>query len=177
MSELETARLVLRRWRESDLDAYAAMCADPPVMRYVGGQPFTREQSEQQMREFMRHWDEHGFGLWATEDKGSARFIGFIGLTTHAWWPGVEVGWRLDQAFWGRGLASEGAAASLRHGFEELGLEEIISIHDPENVASRRVMEKNGMTFQQEAVLPHSQARVWIYEIRRPTWEARRATR
>ena len=100
--------------------------------------------------EFVRYWKERGFGLWAVEEKSSATFIGFIGLLYHEEWPEgehkTEVGWRLDRSLWGRGLATEGARASLHYGFEELGLERIISIAVPENVASLRVMEKLGMT-------------------------------
>ena len=170
MSELETARLLLRGWREDDLDPYARMCADPEVMRYVGGTPFTREQSERQLRDFMAHWEEHGFGLWAAVHKADDRFIGFVGLMTHTWFPGVEVGWRLDRGYWGRGLAPEGAAESLRYGFEDLGLDRIVSIHEPDNAASRRVMEKNGLTFDLETVLPHNQTLVWVYAITREQW-------
>jgi RimJ/RimL family protein N-acetyltransferase len=175
MSDLATPRLRLRRWRDDDLDPYARICADPEVMRYLGGKPYTRAQSEQQMRGFLEHWDEHGFGLWAVDHVDDDRFIGFIGLSTHTWFPGVEVGWRLDREYWSRGLATEGAAESLRFGFEELGLDRIVSIHQPANVASRRVMEKNGLTFDLETVLPHSQLLVWVYAITRPQWEAQPA--
>ena len=106
MSDRVTTRLRLRRWRDDDLDAYARVCADPEVMRYLGGTPFTRDQSEQQMRAFMEHWSERGFGLWAVDHLDDDQFIGFIGLSTHTWFPGVEVGWRLDRAYWGRGQRS-----------------------------------------------------------------------
>jgi RimJ/RimL family protein N-acetyltransferase len=174
--ERETARLRLRRWRDDDLDAYARICADPEVMRYLSaGTPFTREQSSEQMHGFVEHWRTHGFGLWAVDHLGDDRFIGFVGLSTHTWFPGVEVGWRLDRDYWGRGLATEGAAASLRFGFEELGLDRIVSIHQPANVASRRVMEKNGLSFDVETVLPHNQLLVWVFAITREEWEARSA--
>ena len=143
-------------------------------MRYLGGQAYDRRQSEEQMRAFMRHWDDHGFGLWAVEHRASGKFVGFIGLTTHTWWPGVEVGWRLDRAYWNRELASEGAAASLEYGFAELALERIISITEPGNAASRRVMEKNGLTFEQRAVLPHNGTEVVILGIDRTEWQTPR---
>lgn len=95
----------------------------------------TREHSEQQVSEFVRFWEERGFGLWAVEEKSSGAFIGFIGLLYHEDWSEgkhrMEVGWRLARPFWGRGLATEGAMASLRYGFEELGLDRIISIAVP----------------------------------------------
>ena len=149
MTELETARLLLRSWREADLASYARICADPEVMRYLSG-TMTRDQATQQMERWMRHWEEHGFGVWAAEEKASRAFIGFIGLLYHEEWPEgehkTEVGWRLDHSFWGRGLATEGAIASLQQGFEELRLERVISIIHPKNVASRRVAEKAGLT-------------------------------
>jgi RimJ/RimL family protein N-acetyltransferase len=176
MREIETARLHLRTWREEDLAPYARLCADPEVMRYLSG-PMTREQSEQQASQFVRHWEERGFGLWAVEEKSSCAFIGFIGLLYHEDWSEgehrTEVGWRLDRPFWGRGLATEGAMASLHYGFEELGLDRIISIAVPENLGSRRVMEKLGMTLRGETRFKGSDV-VW-YAVERQVWEARRA--
>jgi RimJ/RimL family protein N-acetyltransferase len=116
-----------------DLEPYARICGDPEGMRYIGGGALlTREESEAQISRFVRHWDERGFGLWS---EGEHR---------------TEVGWRLDRAYWGRGLATEGAVASVRYGLEDLGLERIISIIQPENLASRRVAEKAGLTLQGE---------------------------
>ncbi len=119
-------------------------------MRYVSG-PLAREQSEEQRARFIRHWEEREFGLWAVEHRASGAFIGFIGLLYQNDWPidehRTEVGWRLDRAFWGRALATEGARASVRHGFEKLGLERMISIISPENTVSRRVAEKAGLTY------------------------------
>ena len=151
--EIETIRLLLRQWRDHDLDLYSQMCADPEVMRYLPG-TMSREQSEEQIARFVRHWKEHDFGLWALEIRKTEAFIGFVGLQYSEDWPEgehkTEVGWRLDRSYWGRGLATEGALASLRCGFDELGLERIISITLPENLASRRVMEKSGMAFRGE---------------------------
>jgi RimJ/RimL family protein N-acetyltransferase len=173
MGEIETARLRLRTWREDDLAPYARICADPEVMRYLSG-PMTREHSEQQVSTFVRHWEERGFGLWVIEKKSSGAFIGFIGLLVHEDWSEgnhrTEVGWRLARPFWGRGLATEGAMASLRYGFEELGLDRIISIAVPENLASRRVMEKLGMTLRGETPFKGSDV-VW-YAVERQVWEA-----
>ena len=149
MTEIETDRLLLRRWREGDLDAYARICADLEVMRYLPA-TLSREESAEQITWFERHWEERGFGLWAVEERASGEFIGFVGLMRHDDWPEgehrTEVGWRLGRAHWGRGLATEGALASVRYGFGGLGLARIISITLPENAASRRVMEKAGRT-------------------------------
>ena len=134
MREIETARLRVRTWREDDLAPYARICADPEVIRYLSG-PMTREHSEQQISKLVRYWEERGFELWAVEEKSSGAFIGFIGLLYHEDWSEgkhrMEVGWRLARPFWGRGLATEGAMASLRYGFEEVGLDRIISIAVP----------------------------------------------
>jgi RimJ/RimL family protein N-acetyltransferase len=176
MIEIETDRFLLRRWREEDLDAYAGICANPEVMQYmrVGG-PLTREQTEQRVAAAIRHWEELGFGLWVVEEKATGAFIGRIGLLYHDDWPEgehkTEIGWLLDRSFWGRGLATEGARASLRCGFEELGLERIISIIRPENAASRRVAEKAGLTFRGETQWRGMDV-VW-YAIDRDAWEAK----
>ena len=84
MGGIETARL--RMWRDEDLDAYARMHADPEVMRHLSG-PMTREQSEEQVARFVRHWEERGFGLWAAEHKADGAFIGFVGLLDSEDWP------------------------------------------------------------------------------------------
>ena len=106
MREIESARLRLRTWREADLAPYARICADPEVMRYLSG-PMTCEHSEQQVSEFVRHWEERGVGLWTVEEKSSGAFIGFIGLLYHEDWSEgkhrTEVGWRPARPFWGRG--------------------------------------------------------------------------
>ena len=151
VAELQTPRLLLRLWRAEDLDPYARMCADSYVMRYMP-KTMSREESSQQLSRFVSHWHERGFGLWAVEEKASGAFIGRIGLMVHDDWPEgehkTEVGWMLDRHYWGRGLATEGALASVGYGFEELGLERIISITLPENAASRRVMGKAGLTYR-----------------------------
>ena len=145
MTEIETSRLP-RRWRERHLGAYARICADPEVMRYLPA-TLSREESAEQMARFVRHWEEQGFGLWAVEES--------IGRVYSLYRPDVpgrlargehktEVGWRLGRAHWGRGLATEGTLASVRYGLEGLGLRRIISITLPENAASRRVMENAG---------------------------------
>ncbi len=171
MSEVETERLLLRRWREEDLEPYARLCADPEVMRYLPAR-LSREESAQQIAAFVRHWEERGFGLWAVEERASGEFVGFVGLMHHQDWPEgehrTEVGWRLARPHWGRGLATEGALASVRHGFEGLGLERIISITAPENLASRRVMEKAGLTYRGETCWRGHEV-VW-YAIDREGW-------
>lgn len=146
---LETPRLWLRRWRDADREPYYRLNADPRVREFFPA-CLTRAESDAQVDEFEGHLKRYGFGLYAVELKETAEFLGFVGL---AWvpfelhfTPCVEIGWRLDTAFWNRGLATEGARECLRYAFEELALDEVVAMTVPANVRSRRVMEKLGMT-------------------------------
>jgi RimJ/RimL family protein N-acetyltransferase len=147
--ELRTDRLLLRRWRESDRDPFAALNADPEVMEHFLA-PLTREQSDAFVDRLEAHFAQHGFSMWAVEVVSNASFAGFVGLLVPRFeahfTPAVEIGWRLARQHWGHGYASEGARAALAFGFEEVGLEEIVSFTVPQNVRSRRVMEWLGMT-------------------------------
>lgn len=109
-----------------------------------------RDESHEMAARIERHFDERGFGLFAVEVVGGAPFIGFVGLSVPSFeahfTPSVEVGWRLAHEAWGFGYATEAAKEVLRFGFEELGLSEIVSFTVPENLRSRRVMERLGMT-------------------------------
>jgi RimJ/RimL family protein N-acetyltransferase len=146
---VRTSRLLLRPWTDADLSPFAAMNADAGVMEHFPSL-LTREESDALAARFRDHWALRGFGLWAVELPGEAPFIGFVGLMTPSFeahfTPCVEVGWRLARAYWGRGLATEGARAVVRLGFEQLGLGEIVSMTVPDNLRSRRVMEKLGMS-------------------------------
>lgn len=146
--ELRTERLLLRRWRSTDREAFAALNADPRVTEYLIGK-LSRKESDAMIERLEGHFARHGFGFWAVEtDDGSC--AGLVGLSVPRFeapfTPCVEIGWRLAARYWGRGYATEGARAALAFGFERLGLEEIVSFAAPENTASRRVMEKIGMT-------------------------------
>jgi RimJ/RimL family protein N-acetyltransferase len=146
---LETARLILRRWREPDLAPFARLNCDPAVMEYMP-KLLTREESDAFAARIEAHFEAHGFGLWAAELRAAAECIGFVGLSiprfAASFTPCVEIGWRLAQAHWGRGLATEGARAVARYAFENLKLPELVSFTVPANARSRRVMEKLGMT-------------------------------
>jgi len=146
---VETERLLLREWREDDFEPFARMCADPRVMEFFPA-TLTPEETVAGIERGRAHFARHGFGWWAAELKETGAFIGFIGLAVPYFeahfTPCVEVGWRLAAEYWRRGLATEGARASLRYGFEVLGLAEIVSFTTVANVRSRRVMEKIGMT-------------------------------
>ena len=152
MDALETDRLRLRRWRMEDREPFARLNADPRVMEF---QPsvLSREQSDSFADHIEAHFLEHGFTLYAVDLRAEAgageRFVGFIGLHVPKFdapfMPCVEIGWRLVADVWGRGLATEGGRAVLRHSFEQLGLEEIVSFTAEINTRSERVMLKIGM--------------------------------
>ena len=147
-SEIKTQRLILRRWRPEDRTPFAALNADPAVMEHFPS-TLSRAESDTLADRIESHFARHGFGLWAVEIPGVAPFAGFIGLSVPAFethfTPCVEVGWRLAREHWGTGYATEGASASLRFGFERLGLDEIVSFTVPANAPSRRVMARIGM--------------------------------
>ena len=143
MPELRTERLLLRQWRDDDLAPFAALNADPVVMEHFPGL-MSREASDAFAESNRERIAERGWGLWAVEAEG--RFIGFVGLNPPSFMPGVEVGWRLERAAWGRGYATEAARAAIAFGFDELDLPEIISFTATTNVRSQRVMQRLGMT-------------------------------
>jgi len=147
--ECETDRLLLRRWRADDLEDLEAVFAKPEVWWY----PDRRGRNAGETRAFLDRridlWRDRGWSHWAVEHREDGRVIGFLGLEPPTFlpevMPTVEVGWRLDPDYWGRGLATEGGRAALRFGFDVLGVDEIVSIYEPENVASGRVMQRIGM--------------------------------
>lgn len=146
---LWTDRLILRRWRESDREPFAALNADPEVMEHFPA-PLTRAGSDAMIDRIEAGFDEYGFGLWAIEVTDTGRFIGFTGLSvprfTAHFTPAVEVGWRLARSAWGHGYASEAARRALAYGFDEVGLDEIVSFTTVTNVRSQAVMARIGMT-------------------------------
>jgi RimJ/RimL family protein N-acetyltransferase len=169
-----TERLLLRPWRPAeDLYPLAALNAEPEVMRWITpNRPLRREESAELLDRLVRHWDDHGFGLWAVQPRdGGAGCIGFAGLAIPSFLPAVlpavEVGWRLAPAWWGRGLATEAARASVRYGFETLGLQTIVSIIDPGNAASLRVAAKLGMRRGRDRVHPVTRRRLRVMELAR----------
>jgi RimJ/RimL family protein N-acetyltransferase len=180
---IRTGRLILRRWTDADRAPFAAMNADPVVMQHMQGL-MSAEASDAFADRIERHWDEFGWGLWAVEVPGVTPFAGYVGL-----WPAdyvadgmVEVGWRLASAHWGHGYATEAAGEALRFGFEEVGRDEIVSFTVPQNIRSRRVMERIGLVrhpagdFEHPRVdpiaYPHLVAHV-MYRLTRGEWRVR----
>jgi RimJ/RimL family protein N-acetyltransferase len=143
-----TARLVLRQWREADLEPFARLNADPEVMRYFPA-PLDRGQSDAMATRLHDLIEAQGWGLWAVERRDTGAMVGFTGLAVSRhplpFQPCVEVGWRLDRGAWGHGFATEAAREALRVGFDELGLSEVVSFTTVTNTRSRAVMERLGM--------------------------------
>ncbi|MBY6185404.1 GNAT family N-acetyltransferase [Marinobacter hydrocarbonoclasticus] len=151
--QLETPRLLLRQWQNSDIDAYAALCADEAVMRYLGGQTLSREEAWRHMAVMAGHWQLKGFGHWAVEHKETGQCIGRLGFLEPDGWPGFEIGWCLATAFQGQGLASEGAKAALHWAFNDPERDEVISIIHPDNLASKRLALSLGERYWRDDVV------------------------
>jgi RimJ/RimL family protein N-acetyltransferase len=158
------------------------MNADPAVMEFFPS-TLTRPESDALAERFEVEQGERGFCPWVVEEEGSGAFVGFVGLhavpTSLTFAPAVEVGWRLARPFWGRGYASEAAAASVRFGFDEVGLDEIVSMTAVTNARSRRVMERLGMDrdpdddFEHPSVPPGPLRAHVLYRLPVDAWRAR----
>ncbi len=190
MTELTTDRLLLRNWRDSDREPFAALNADPAVMEHFPA-PQTREQSDGLIDRSIPMIDERGWGLWALEVRDTGEFIGFTGLSVPSFeapfmsvdssMPTVEIGWRLAKSAWGNGYATEAARAALAHGFGPGGLDEIVSFTATPNVPSQRVMQRIGMVHDEPGDFDHPRIagghrlqRHVLYRIDRAQWESTR---
>jgi RimJ/RimL family protein N-acetyltransferase len=162
--------------QEEHREPFAYMNADPAVMEYFP-RPYSREESDASFERILKHWDDHGFGVWAVEVDG--RFAGILGLWhvrfEASFTPAVEIGYRLMPGFWKRGIATEAGAAALRYGFEQLELQEVVAYTIPGNLRSRRVMEKLGMRYSEDFEHPeleqgHPMRRCVLYRLPRAVW-------
>ncbi|HET7729169.1 MAG TPA: GNAT family N-acetyltransferase [Usitatibacter sp.] len=164
---LETPRLLLRQFRAADLDAYAELCADPEVMRYLGtGATLSRPDAWRSMAGFLGHWRLLGYGMWALELKSTGELVGRAGFLDPPGWPGFELGWTLARPHWGRGYATEAARRALAYAFEELGRDRVISLIRHGNERSAQVALRIGQKLAGEVDLLGAPARV--YEALRP---------
>jgi ribosomal-protein-alanine N-acetyltransferase len=146
---LTTERLTLRRWRPGDREPFAALNADPEVMRHFPAR-LSRAESDAFVDRIEARFEQDGWGLWALEETRSGAFAGFTGLARATFeahfTPALEVGWRLARTAWGRGYATEAARASVAFAFRELAAEEVVAFTAAGNQRSRAVMERIGMT-------------------------------
>ncbi len=147
---LETERLRLRPLRGSDFEDYAALYADPEVVRYLGGgpEPWDRGRSWRHMAFQKGHWDLAGIGMWAVEHRETGAFVGLIGFAAPEGWPGFEIAWTLSRRWWRQGYATEGARAALDYAFTILKKDRVISLIHPDNAASIRVAGRIGEKLQ-----------------------------
>lgn len=148
MFTISTSRLLLRLWKEGDIDAYYQINQNPDVLEFLPG-ALTRTEVKNFMARQNQQFVERGFALWAAELKETSDLIGFIGLNYFDYpvhfSPAVEIGWRLSSSFWGKGYATEGARKVIEFGFHQCHLQEIVAFTVPKNIRSQRVMEKIGM--------------------------------
>lgn len=150
MPEIETPRLLLRHFTLEDLDELSQIYKNPEVSRYIGKGAKTKAETQTALINMIEHW-RHGFGMWAVVHQASGKMIGRCGLCFLDNTPEIELGYALDQPFWNQGLATEASLASIKYGFEQVGLERIVAIARPENIASVRVMQKVGLKYEKHA--------------------------
>jgi RimJ/RimL family protein N-acetyltransferase len=183
---LRTPRLLLRNWTDADVEPLLALSTDPEVMRHFP-RPSTRAEVEGLVARHRDHLANGRPGLYAVERLADRELVGLVGLAVPTFeapfTPCVEVGWRLARPFWGHGYATEAAREALRHGFETLGLPEIVSYTSVSNVASQRVMERLGMhrdpaeDFEHPRVeVGHPVRRHVLYRLQRVEWERQRGS-
>ena len=145
---IETERLWLRPFAPEDAPTMHQILNGPDVLKYFPGpQTVTEAQVERMINRILAHWQEHGYGLWAVEERTTGALLGRCGLQLITETNEVEIDFILDPACWGQGFATEAGLASLKFGFEQLNLAEVVGIVHPENLASQRVLQKLGMQF------------------------------
>jgi ribosomal-protein-alanine N-acetyltransferase len=183
MTGLSTPRVSLRQWRASDREAFARLNADPAVMEFLS-RCLDRAESDRLAQTAEAEIARQGWGLWAAELRASAVFIGFVGLRAPSFeahfTPCIEIGWRLERASWGKGLATEAALECLRFAFETLDLPEVVSFTVPQNRRSRAVMERLGMLYDPDGDFDHPRLpegnplrRHVLYRLRQEAWRGR----
>ena len=176
---LETSRLILRQWESSDFSPFADLNKDHQVMEFFPNL-LTDEESDKMAMKIQSLITKQGWGFWATEEKESGEFIGFVGLhkvrTNLPFYPNVEIGWRLAKKYWQKGYATEAAFASMNYAFEVLNLDQLISFTTVKNIRSQAVMIKLGMSdtnqnfFHPEIEHDNLLSEHVLYKITRSEW-------
>ena len=151
--KIETPRLLLRLPTLEDLDPWAVMMQDEETTKYIGGTA-PREVTWRALMTMIGSWHAMGFGMFSVIEKGTGRWIGRLGPWMPEGWPGTEVGWALVRESWGRGYATEGAAAATDWAFDNLGWSDVIHSIDPANIASQGVAQRLGSTNRGRGKLP-----------------------
>lgn len=168
---LETDRLILRAFCADDIDAYASMVYHPDVSPFIStsGQSMDRLGAWRHMAAGVGQWLLRGHGFWAAEEKSTGKFVGRIGLNYPETWPGREVAYAVAREHWGKGYATEGAAAARDYAFENLGWDEVVSIIHPDNGRSLAVAERLGETFKENWKV--EDVDYGVYALTRADWE------
>jgi RimJ/RimL family protein N-acetyltransferase len=172
---LETPRLILRPTAPEDFEPWAAFVADADAMRYLGGVQ-TRLPAWRGFMAVAGAWAMTGYAMFSVIEKASGRWVGRLGPWRPADWPGTEVGWGIVRDCWGRGYATEGAAAAIDWAFDELGWTEVVHLIDPANLASQNVARRLGSVLRGPGRLPppFEDAAVDVWGQGRAAWRARR---
>jgi RimJ/RimL family protein N-acetyltransferase len=152
---LQTERLLLRGLKQDDFEAYASFHADAEVMRYISGNPVSRNDAWRSLAVMIGHWALRGYGMWGVERTSDGAFVGRVGLWNPEGWPGLEVGWTLGREFWGQGYATEAARAAIDFGFLTQDVPRLLSVIDVDNLASQRVAERLGETRGEQRVIEY----------------------
>jgi len=153
MHRIESKRIILREWQQSDFAPFARINSSKNVCEFLP-KTLSEEESKQFAQRIIQRFTIQGFGLFALEDKKTSKFIGYAGFNVPKFearfMPCIEIGWRLSYDFWGKGYATEAALAVRNHGFEQLGFLEIVSFTVANNLRSISVMKKIGMVHKEE---------------------------
>ncbi len=149
---IETERLILRGWRQSDFEPLAEIHRDPEVMTFLGG-VMERNDAWRSLASLAGHWAIRGYGKWAVERKSDGALLGRVGLINPEGWPGIELGWTLGKPYWGKGYATEAGEAAMRYAFLTQPIDRLISCIDPDNMASQAVAARLGETRAERATL------------------------
>lgn len=144
---LETKRLFLRKLKDYDVEEIFKMRSDVEIMRFIREPQTKKEESRKWIEMISERWDDEKIGFCGVIEKETKRFVGWCGLWRLKETKEIEVGYAINKDFWGKGYASESAKGCLEYGFNELNLDKIVAVADPENIASQNVMKRIGMKY------------------------------